>query len=336
MVSLISRSDIDNNFMLEILRDKVIARGTITPSEALWISGLQDAAINGLFAAASSIRQRFRGDIIDLCAIVNAKSGACSEDCSYCAQSSKVRTGVAVYPLLEESKIIEKAWEAKNAGVRRFCIVTSGRKVSNNELTKMGSMVREVRRTGLLPCATLGLLNKEELSYLRECGLVRYHHNLETSESFFPEICSTHTYHDKLKTIEAALSAGLTVCSGGIFGIGETWQDRVDMAFALRALDVDSVPINFLIPVQGTPLGEQAVLPPLEALKIISLYRFILPDKQIRVCGGRVQALNEFHWMVFMAGADAVLTGNYLTTTGRTFGDDLELIRQSGLKIAGQ
>ena len=322
--------------MLEALRDKVIAGGAITRSEALWISGLQDADISGLFAAASSIRQRFRGYGIDLCAIVNAKSGACPEDCSYCAQSSKVSTGVAVYPLLEESKIIEKALEAKNAGVRRFCIVTSGRKVGNNELGKLGSMVREVRRTGLLPCATLGLLNKEELSYLGECGLVRYHHNLETSESFFPEICSTHTYHDKLKTIEAALSAGLSVCSGGIFGIGETWQDRVDMAFALRALDVDSVPINFLIPVKGTPLGEHTVLPPFEALKIISIYRFILPGKQIRVCGGRVQALDEFNCMVFMAGADAVLTGNYLTTTGRTFEDDLRLIRRSGLKIAGQ
>ncbi len=321
--------------MLEDLRDKVIAGGAITPSEALWISMLHDADTIGLMAAASSIRQRFRGDIIDLCAIVNAKSGACSEDCSYCAQSSRVRTDVAVYPLLEEGKIIEKALEARDAGVRRFCIVTSGRKVSNNELSKMGSMVREVSRTGLLPCATLGLLNKEELSYLRECGLVRYHHNLETSESFFQEICSTHSYHDKLKTVEAALSAGLSVCCGGIFGIGETWQDRVDMAFALKALDVDSVPINFLIPVKGTPLGEHAVLPPLEALKIISLYRFILPGKQIRVCGGRVQALDEFSCMVFMAGADAVLTGNYLTTTGRTFSDDLELIRQSGLKIAG-
>ncbi len=319
---------------IEALRDKVIAGGTITPQEALWISGLSDADLLGLFAAASGIRQCFRGDIIDLCAIVNAKSGACSEDCSYCAQSSKVSTGVEVYPLLEKSRIIEKALEAKNAGVRRFCIVTSGRKISSNELRKMGSMVLEVRRTGLLPCATLGLLNKEELSYLGECGLVRYHHNLETSENFFPEICSTHTYHEKLKTIEAALSAGLSVCSGGIFGIGETWQDRVDIAFALRALDVDSVPINFLIPVKGTPLGEHAVLPPFEALKIISLYRFILPGKQIRVCGGRVQTLGEFSCMVFLAGADAVLTGNYLTTTGRTFGDDLELIRQSGLKIA--
>jgi biotin synthase len=322
-------------FTIEDLRDKVIAGVSITPSEALWISGLQDVDIIGLFAAGSSIRQRFRGGIIELCAIVNAKSGACSEDCSYCAQSSKVSTGVAVYPLREEGKIIEKALEAKNAGVRRFCIVTSGRKVGNDELTKIGGMVSEVRRTGLLPCATLGLLNKEELSYLRKCGLVRYHHNLETSESFFPEICSTHTYHDKLKTIEAALSVGLSVCAGGIFGIGETWQDRVDMAFALRALDVDSVPINFLIPVKGTPLGGQTVLPPFEALKIVSLYRFILPGKQIRVCGGRVQALDEFNCMVFMAGADAVLTGNYLTTTGRTFEDDLRLIRQSGLKIAG-
>ena len=321
--------------MLEVLRDKVIAGGAITPSEALCITGLHDADTIGLMAAASSIRQRFRGDIIDLCAIVNAKSGACSEDCRYCAQSSKVITGAAVYPLLKENKIIEKALEAKNAGVRRFCIVTSGRKVGNNEISKIGDMVRAVRSAGLLPCATLGLLNKEELSYLRECGLVRYHHNLETSEKFFPEICSTHTYHDKLKTIEAALSAGLSVCSGGIFGLGETWGDRVDLAFALRAFDVDSVPINFLIPVKGTPLGDRNILPPFEALKIISLYRFILPGKQIRVCGGRMQALDEFNCMVFMAGADAVLTGDYLTTTGRTFEDDLQLIRQSGLKIAG-
>ena len=332
---MISKSGTDNSFMLGALRDKVIAGSAVTASEALWISGLQEADIVALFGAAGYIRQCFRGDIIDLCAIVNAKSGACSEDCSYCAQSSRVNTGVAVYPLLEEREIIDKALEAKNAGVRRFCIVTSGRKVGKNELIKIGGMIREVARTGLLPCATLGLLNKEELSYLRECGLVRYHHNLETSESFFHRICTTHTYHDKLETIEAALAAGLSVCSGGLFGIGETWQDRVDMAFALKALNVDSVPINFLIPVKGTPLGEQTALPPMEALKIISLLRFIMPDKHIRVCGGRVQALGEFHRMVFVAGADAVLTGNYLTTTGRTFEDDLELIRHSGLKISG-
>jgi biotin synthase len=320
--------------MIEALRDKVIAGGRTTPEEAGRLCQLSDADSAEFFAAAGRIRAHFRGDSVDLCSIVNAKSGACPEDCSYCAQSSKAGTGVAVYPLLEESRIIEKAREAQSAGVRRFCIVTSGRKVGGKELKRIGSMVQAVSRTGLLPCATLGLLDREELSFLKDCGLVRYHHNLETSESFFPKICRTHTFHDKLKTIRAAREAGLSICSGGIFGIGETWQDRVDMAFALKELDIDSVPVNFLIPVKGTPLGERPLLPPLEALRIISLYRFILPDRQVRVCGGRVQTLDEFNSMVFIAGADAILTGNYLTTTGRTFVDDLRLIRQSGLKVS--
>lgn len=319
--------------MIETLRNKVVSGGSVSVEEASWISELPYSGICGLFAAASSIRRKFRGDSIDLCAIVNAKSGACSEDCSYCAQSSRSATGIAVYPLLDKDKVMEKALEAKRAGVRRFCIVTSGRKAPGNEISEIGGMVREIRNTGLLPCATLGLLNREELSFLKECGLERYHHNLETSERFFPEICRTHSYYDKLKTIESALSAGLSVCSGGIFGLGETWTDRIEMAFALRSMGVDSVPINFLIPVKGTPLGGQDRLHPLDSLKIIGLYRFILPDKQIRVCGGRVQALGEFHSMIFMAGADAVLTGNYLTTTGRTYEDDLRLIEQSGLQF---
>ena len=320
--------------MIEDLRDKVIAGGSVSLEEALWISELQYADMADLFAAASRIRRHFSGDGVDLCAIVNAKSGACPEDCSYCAQSSKAVSGIEVYPLLDKNKILEKALEAKHAGVKRFCIVTSGRKAGRNELGKIGGMIQEIRSAGLLPCATLGLLDKEELEFLRECGLVRYHHNLETSERFYPEICRTHTYHDKLRTIGSALSAGLSVCSGGIFGIGETWSDRVEMAFALRDLGIDSVPVNFLIPVKGTPLGEQAHLQPFEALKIISLYRFILPAKQIRVCGGRVQVLDEFNSMVFLAGADAILTGNYLTTTGRTFVDDLRLITNSGLRVS--
>jgi len=328
-------SGIEGDFLIEDLVDRIISGGSISPSEALWLSRTRDADMGGLFAAASSIRQRFRGDSIDLCAIVNAKSGACSEDCSYCAQSSGAVTGIEVYPLLERDKVFGKALEARNAGVRRFCIVTSGRRVGKSEIEKIGAMIREIALTGLLPCATLGLLGKKELSYLKECGLVRYHHNLETSERYFPSICSTHTYRDKLSTIEAALSAGLSVCSGGIFGIGESLQDRVDMAFALKGLGAESIPINFLVPVKGTPLDKMSFLDPWEALGIISLYRFILPDKQIRVCGGRVQALGEFNNLVFKAGADAILTGNYLTTSGRTFEDDLELIRQSGLKTAG-
>jgi biotin synthase len=317
--------------MINIFRDKVLSGGSITKSEALVISEIRQTDIAGLFAAANKIRQTFRGDSIDLCAIVNAKSGACSEDCSYCAQSSRAKTDAPVYSLLDKNAVLEKAKEAKDAGVKRFCIVTSGRKAGRSELGSIGPMMEEIRRIGLLPCGTLGLLNKDELSFLKDHGLERYHHNLETSERFFPEICRTHTYQEKLKTIEAAQSLGISVCSGGIFGLGETWQDRIDMAFSIKELNADSVPINFLIPVKGTLLGERDHLHPFDALKIISLYRFILPQKEIRVCGGRMQTLGEFNSMIFMAGADSLLTGNYLTTTGRTYKDDIRLIEISGL-----
>lgn len=308
----------------------VLAGKTLSAKDALSLASVEGA---GLFSAASEIREKFRKNRVDLCSIINAKSGACSEDCSYCAQSSKSKAEIAVHPLLKENEIMGKALEAKEAGVRRFCIVTSGRKAGARELREIASMVGKIRGLGLLPCATLGLLEKDELSMLRESGLERYHHNLETSERFFPQICSTHTYGDKLKTIEAAKAVGLSVCSGGIFGLGESWQDRIDMSLALRELNVDSVPVNFLIPVNGTPMGNTAPLHPFEALKIISLFRFMLPDKAVRVCGGRRQVLGEFNAMVFMAGADALLTGNYLTTTGTTYQDDLRLIRQCGLEV---
>lgn len=318
--------------MIDNLRDRVISGGHITRDEALKLSEVQGAELFKLLSSANKIRQAFKGDSVDLCAIVNAKSGACPEDCSYCAQSSRSRTETAVYPLINKNAVIEKAKEAKDAGVKRFCIVTSGRKTGKNELKEICSMIKDIRGIGLLPCSTLGLLNKDELKFLKDSGLERYHHNLETSERFFPEICRTHAYSDKLNTIDAAMSAGISVCSGGIFGIGETWEDRIDMAFKLKELGIDSVPINYLIPVKGTPLGEQDMLNPFEALKIVSLYRFILPQKEIRICGGRMQVLGEFNSMVFMAGADSLLTGNYLTTTGRTFSDDQLLIKDYGLR----
>lgn len=318
--------------MIDNLRGRVISGQSITKTEALQLSTIQKTEMFDLFAAANKIRQIFKGDSVDLCAIVNAKSGACPEDCSYCAQSSRSTTETAVYPLIDKNAVIEKAKEARDAGVKRFCIVTSGRKIGKNELKEICSMIKDIRGIGLRPCSTLGLLNKDELNFLKDSGLERYHHNLETSERFFPEICRTHTYSDKLKTIDAAIAVGLSVCSGGIFGIGETWEDRIDMAFTLKKLPIASVPINYLIPVKGTPMGEQDMLNPFEALKIVSLYRFILPQKEIRICGGRMQVLGEFNSMVFMAGADSLLTGNYLTTTGRTFSDDQKLLRDYGLR----
>lgn len=312
------------------LEDRVLQGGEITKEEAACLTQISGSDLIRLFASANKIRQSFRGNVIGLCSIVNAKSGACPEDCSFCSQSSVSVVKAQVYPLLDRGTIVRKAEEAKNAGIRRFSIVTSGRKVSERDLLQIADIVAEIRDIGLLPCASLGLLNAEELSVLKAGGLDRYHNNLESSERFFPGLCTTHTYSDKITTIEAAMSVGLSVCSGGIFGMGETWQDRIDMAFALKELDIDSVPINFLIPIEGTPLGDRKYLHPLEGLKIISLYRFILSQKEIRVCGGRVQVLGEFHSMVFLAGADGMITGNYLTTLGRTPEDDFKLIDAYG------
>ncbi|MBI5212936.1 MAG: biotin synthase BioB [Nitrospirae bacterium] len=325
--------------MINSFKNKVLSGNAITKSEALQLVQIQPSAFSlqplfDLFSSANTIREKFRKKYVDLCAIINAKSGACPEDCSYCAQSSKSKTDISVYPLVKKDVVLEKAKEARDAGVKRFCVVTSGKKTGKKELAEIASMIEAIRGVGLLPCATLGLLDRDDLLFLKNSGLERYHHNLETSERFFPEICRTHTYYDKIETVKAAQSAGLSVCSGGIFGMGETWQDRIDMAFAVKELDVASVPINFLIPVKGTCMSEKEFLHPLEALKIISLYRFILPEKEIRVCGGRTQILGEFNSWVFMAGADSLLTGNYLTTTGRTYKDDLRLIEQYGLTVS--
>jgi biotin synthase len=318
--------------MLKNIEKKVLDSGKISREEALFIASLPRQEIFGLFASANRLREHFRGNTVDLCAIINAKSGACPEDCSYCAQSAKSTAEIKTFKLVGKETVLEKAKEAKKGGAKRFCIVTSGKKASPGDLEKIAEIVSGVRKTGLLPCATLGLLSKEDLLKLKDAGLERYHNNLETSERFFPEICTTHTYQDKLETIREVKSAGLSLCSGGIFGLGETWEDRIDMAFALRKIGPDSVPINFLTPVKGTRLGLNRVLDPFEALKIISLYRFVLPDREIRICGGRLQTLGDFHAFIFPAGADGLLTGNYLTTLGRSFEDDLKLIKQYGLR----
>ena len=316
--------------MIKHLEKKILKGNHLSREEAFYIANISGTEIFELFVSANIIRNHFRGTNVDLCSIVNAKSGACPEDCSFCVQSSKSKAEIKVYPLIDKKIVIKQAKKAKNSGAKRFSVVTSGRKVSDRELSAITDMIYEIREIGLFPCVSLGLLKEKELAVLKSAGLDRYHHNLETSESFFPQICGTHSYADKIKTIDAVKSIGLSICSGGIFGMGETWQDRIDMAFMLKELNVDSIPINFLIPIKGTVLGYREFLHPFEALKIISLYRFILPQKEIRICGGRMQVLGEFNSMVFFAGADSLLTGNYLTTSGRNYEDDLRLIKTYG------
>jgi biotin synthase len=319
--------------MFKELADRVISGSLLTEAEAMVIAQAGDDKLNSLYDEAERIRKTFTGDSVDLCAIVNAKSGACPEDCMYCAQSAFNKSEIIVFPFIGEEAILKKAEEAKAGGVRRFAVVTSGKRPSKEEIKHIAHALSGIRKLGLGACASLGLLEKDDLAYLRDHGLERCHNNLEASENFFPSICTTHKFSDKLKTLEAARAAGLAVCSGGIFGMGESWQDRIALAFTLRELDVVSTPVNFLNPIRGTRLDHLPFLQPHEALKIVSLMRFAMPRKEIRICGGRVQTLGELHPMIFKAGADSMMTGDYLVTTGMSYEDDLKMIKAQGLKI---
>lgn len=320
--------------MMQSLEDKINDGGRLTRAEARRLAALPFERSFDLFAAANRLRMRRSGDAVELCAIVNAKSGLCPEHCAYCAQSAKSKTGVAVYPLISRAEALERTRQAQSGGVSRFSIVTSGRNPDKKELKKIAAMISDIRATGLHACASLGLLEADELRFLRDAGLERYHCNIETSERFFPEVCTAHSFSDKLETIAAAQKTGLSVCSGGIMGMGETWDDRIDMALTLRTIGVDSVPINFLNPIPGTPLGNRQPMHPFDALRTISLFRFLLPDTAIRICGGRIATLGEFASLIFLAGADALMTGDYLTTLGRSYADDLKLLALHRLRPA--
>ena len=298
------------------------------------LSNARGADLWDLFAAANRVREHFRGSTVDICSIVNAKSGACTEDCAYCAQSIHHSTNAPVYPLISVDRMAEAAKSAKKNGAKRFCIVTSGRGIeSRDDLENIAKGIERVQEAGLSPCATLGTLTRDQLSYLKDAGLQRYHHNMETSRDYFPRICTSHRFDDRLEVLQNASSLGLSACSGGILGMGESMEDRINMAFTLRELDVDSVPINFLMPIMGTPLENVFAITPLEALHAIALFRLILPEKEIRVCAGRGSALGQLHPLIFLAGADGFMIGNYLTTSGLNPEEDLRMIRDLGLRI---
>jgi len=306
----------------DLIEQPIIAKLASASGSDLW----------DLFSAAGRVRSHFRGSTVDICSIVNAKSGACSEDCSYCAQSIHHSTGVSVYPLISVDRMAEAAVSAKQNGAKRFCIVTSGRGIDSPEdLENIAGGIQAVRDAGLSPCATLGTLTKDQLARLRNAGLARYHHNIETSREYFSHICTTHSFEERLDVLAHARSLGLSACSGGIFGMGETMLDRISMAFTLRELDVDSVPINFLMPIMGTPLGSITAIAPLDALHSIALFRLVLPNKEIRICGGRGTALHTLHPLIFMAGADGFMIGNYLTRSGLNPEDDLKMVQDLGL-----
>jgi len=307
--------------------------GAVDYHDAVTLSRASRTDLTDLFAAATRVRERFRGDSVDICSIVNAKSGACSENCAFCAQSSHHSTGAPVYPLISVDQMGKAAESAKKNGAKRFCIVTSGRGIDTDEdLENIAKGIGRVRDAGLSPCATLGTLTREQLAFLKKAGLNRYHHNIETSRDYFPQVCTSHSFDERIELLQAGRSLGLSICSGGILGMGETMDDRIKMAITLRENDVDSVPLNFLMPIMGTPFETVTAIKPLEALHAIALFRLLLPSKEIRICAGRGSALGSLHPMIFMAGADGFLIGNYLTTTGLNPSDDLKMIQDLGLR----
>jgi len=316
------------------LLDSVLQGKQIDYADAIELSRISGADLWDLFAIAGKIREHFHGKTIDLCSIVNAKSGACSEDCAYCAQSMHYSTNVSVYPLISVDRMTEAAKSAKKNNAKRFCIVTSGRGIDTQaDLENIAQGIQRVLEIGLSPCATLGTLSKNQLSYLKQAGLHRFHHNIETSKDYFSSVCTTHTFEERLEVLGHARSQGLSTCSGGILGMGESMDDRIKMALTLREIDVDSVPINFLMPIKGTPFEKINAITPLEALHSLALFRLILPNKEIRVCGGRGTALGQLHPLIFAAGADGFMIGNYLTMSGLNPADDLNMLQLLELHI---
>jgi len=310
--------------------------GGITAEQALSIAKTEISDLNQLLLLlvhANKIRQLNKGLNVITCSIVNAKSGGCSEDCAFCSQSSFHTSEIEMYPLMSAEEILERALRALKFGAVEFSIVTSGKKLDHgHELKTIKTAISRIKdTTELTCCASLGTLEKNSLFELKKAGLEVFHHNLETSRNFFPRICSTRSFDENIDTIKRAKDLGFKVCCGGIFGMGESWDDRVELFFELKDLGVDSVPINFLNPIKGTKLEKKKLLHPFEALKIISLARLINPTVNIIICGGREVTIRDLQSLVFCAGANGILIGDYLTTAGRDAGQDIKMIEDQGL-----
>ncbi len=292
------------------------------------LAGWRSMPCSELMTLALRTKLANRGRQFSLCSIINAKSGKCSEDCRFCAQSVHFKTGAPVYPLLGRDQVLAAAWTAKNNGAEHFSLVTSGRGLAGRDLERVAEMIDAIRQeVGIAVCASLGILRLKDFLMLKEAGMSRYHHNLETSEAFFPRIATTHTFGERVDTILAAKVAGLEVCAGGIFGLGESEDDRMAMALTLRGLEVDSVPINLLVPLAGTPLAGTPPLSVLDILRSIALYRLLLPGIPIRLAAGRETALQDFLSSAFLAGADGMMIGGYLTEKGRLPEMDLRFVQ---------
>lgn len=314
---------------LREIKNKILAGTLISKDEALAIC---EAPLHELCIAANAIREHFCGNTFDICTIINGKSGKCSENCKYCAQSSFYQTATEEYTLLGTDVIVERAKYNQDRGVLRYSIVTSGKRLSDTEVDQMCDSIRAIRKiSNIAICASFGLLDETQFAKLKAAGVTRIHNNLETSRRNFPNVCTTHTYDDKIAAICAAQRVGLNVCSGGIMGIGETMEDRIDMALNLRELAVRSIPVNMLNPIPGTPYENNRLLTNEEMCRIVAVFRLLIPNAFIRLAGGR-GLLSDKGRQCFLSGANAAISGDMLTTAGITIEQDMKMLDELGYK----
>jgi biotin synthase len=337
MLSTMSGNVIDASIhgRLAELGERILGGGSITREEAMELFLLEGASdIFDLMAWANRIRERFKGNKIHLCSIVNAKAGACSENCSFCAQSSFYQTGSPRYGFVDPEPVMQAATEAGRNGVTAVGLVAAWKGLNEGPmLDEVCDRVRELAASGKTRAdVSLGIIKSQKVAdRLKEAGVECYGHNLETSRRFFPSQCTTHTYEERLETISFLKKAGIKICSGGIIGMGETREDRCDLAFSLKEVGANVVPINILNPIPGTPFEKVPPLAPMEVLKTIACFRFILPKKEIMIAGGRTANLRDMQCMVFTAGASALMVGNYLTTLNQPVEKDLQMLKDLGL-----
>jgi biotin synthase len=332
LISSTSMPDIVTNLdFLQGCTEKVIAGGSITFQEAERLLGTDDIIL--LADCANTITRRFNGDTVDVEALVNAKSGTCPEDCSFCAQSSFYNTGINKYPLLPKQELVDKAVKAREGGATSFCLVCAYRDPPENDFQQICEVIKEIRsKLDIEVNVSLGFMTLERARKLKELGVKRYNHNLEAAESYFSNICKTHDFSDRVNTAKIVKEAGLQLCSGGIIGMGETARQRLELAFSLASLHPDEVPINILIGREGTPLGGLEPMDPLEVIKTIAVWRFIMPKTILKIAGGRELHLKHNDKLALKAGANGIITGGYLTTGGNTAKRDIAMIKEIGLK----
>ncbi|MFV2056189.1 MAG: biotin synthase BioB [Thiohalomonadales bacterium] len=318
---------------IDQITQRLLNGGEMSSDEGCWMIALHDDYLPWLMAGADRLRKQYRGNQVEICAISNVRSGNCSENCSFCSQSGHHDGNAPVYNYISEQQLVEQAQRARAWGASDFGVVSKGWGIrSDKERSQLKTYFSSMKNNSDIGrCASLGVLDEDSAHELKAMGMENYHHNLESAKSFFDNVCTSHSFQENIDTIVNAKNAGLRVCAGGILGMGESLEQRIELASTLRDLGVESVPLNFLNPQPGTPMGNREPLQPMEILKCIAVFRYMLPQAEIRIAGGR-QFLGDMQSMIFMAGASGVMIGDYLTTKGRQVEDDLSMLADLKLR----